>query len=409
MLGEHLSLLRNARFFLPSFPQHTHTYSPYADFGIAEQASSFHTPLRTLYHSKENRNVEGPEPSQAIHILEKNKQSKQTAHASRGAALARPPHGSFVRQPRLIACFALLRPETAVLSPSRTCGRSTTVTRGSETWANRYRTNTPKNPIVLAHGLMGFSELRLGAYVPPIHYWRGISDSLSTLSGPSNIITTSVPPSGSIEERAAKLGADIAAKAGGRAVNIVAHSMGGLDARYMISHLKPRDVKVLSLVTVATPHRGSAFADYLLGGQGPIKLANLYGLIERAGLGTQAFEQLTQRYMEGEFNPATPDSDEVRYFSYGACTDRPPLLSPFRQSHWVIEEAEGANDGLVSVASSRWGKYQGTLLDVSHLDLINWSNRLKWTLRKVWMGQTRTFNAVAFYLDIADMLAKEGL
>ncbi|EFQ28343.1 triacylglycerol lipase [Colletotrichum graminicola] len=268
---------------------------------------------------------------------------------------------------------------------------------------------TPRHPIVLAHGLMGFAELRLGSYVPPIHYWRGISESLRTLSGPSNIITTSVPPSGSIEERAAKLSADIAAKAGGRAVNIVAHSMGGLDARYMISHLKPANVKVMSLVTVATPHRGSAFADFLLDGRGPIRLANLYGLIERAGLGTQAFEQLTQKYMAEEFNPRTPDSDEVRYFSYGACTDRPPLLSPFRQSHRILEEAEGANDGLVSVASSRWGDYKGTLLDVSHLDLINWSNRLKWTLRKVWMGQTRTFNAVAFYLDIADMLAKEGL
>lgn len=26
-----------------------------------------------------------------------------------------------------------------------------------------------------------------------------------------------------------------------------------------------------------------------------------------------------------------------------------------------------------------------------------------------WMGMRRTFNAVAFYLDVADMLAKEGL
>ncbi|GJC98063.1 triacylglycerol lipase [Colletotrichum higginsianum] len=218
-----------------------------------------------------------------------------------------------------------------------------------------------------------------------------------------------VPPSASIEERAAALAADIAAKARGRAVNIVAHSMGGLDARYMISVLRPAGVSVASLVTVATPHRGSAFADFLLEGRGPIKLASLYGLIERAGLGTQAFDQLTQRYMEDEFNPRTPDRDDVRYFSYGACTSRPPLLSPFRQSHRILEGVEGANDGLVSVASSRWGKYQGTLLEVSHLDLINWSNRLKWTLRKVWMGQTRPFNAVAFYLDIADMLAKEGL
>lgn len=256
---------------------------------------------------------------------------------------------------------------------------------------------------------MGFAELRLGSYVPPIHYWHGISDALRALAGNPAVITAAVPPSGSIEERAAKLGADIAAKARGRSVNIIAHSMGGLDARYMISHLKPADVDVKSLVTVATPHRGSAFADFLINGQGPIKLANLYGLIERTGLGTKAFGQLTREYMEGEFNPKTPDSDKVRYFSYGACTSTPPLLSPFRQSHRILEEVEGANDGLVSVASSQWGDYKGTLVDVSHLDLINWSNRVRWTVRKVLMGQTRTFNAVAFYLDIADMLAKEGL
>jgi triacylglycerol lipase len=29
------------------------------------------------------------------------------------------------------------------------------------------------------------------------------------------------------------------------------------------------------------------------------------------------------------------------------------------------------------VESSRWGKYQGTLDNVSHLDLINWTNRLR--------------------------------
>lgn len=54
----------------------------------------------------------------------------------------------------------------------------------------------------------------------------------------------------------------------------------GLDSRYMISRLKPPNVKVLSLTTIASPHRGkcpsslvhsislmswagSAFADYV--------------------------------------------------------------------------------------------------------------------------------------------------
>jgi triacylglycerol lipase len=250
------------------------------------------------------------------------------------------------------------------------------------------RAETPKNPIVLAHGLFGFSELRLaGDYLPAIHYWFGIAEALRAKG--AEVITTSVPPSGSIQERAEKLGREIAAKAHGKSVNIVAHSMGGLDARYMISNLKPENVDVRSLVTVATPHHGSYYADYMLDGMGIVNPKSLYGVLGRVGLGTQAFAQLTRRYVVEEFNPSTPDREDVRYFSYGAVMDKPALLSPFRQGHRVLLEAEGPNDGLVSVRSARWGTYKGTLVGVSHLDLINWSNRLRWTVRQ-WLGHQRT-------------------
>ncbi|KND88898.1 Lipase 2 [Tolypocladium ophioglossoides CBS 100239] len=278
---------------------------------------------------------------------------------------------------------------------------------------------TPKYPIVLAHGLLGFSELSLSAALPPLQYWHGIKQAL-TAQGCPRVITASVPPSDAIEARAAKLAADIAAASAfdpspspsrPTPVNIIAHSMGGLDARYMISHLlrATPNVRVASLTTISTPHRGSTFADYLLKeGAGPIYLPKLYGVLQRAGLGTKAFAQLTTRYMADEFNPRTVDDPSVRYFSYGAVMNEPPLLSPFRLSYRVIGEAEGPNDGLVSVDSSRWGTYEGTLLGVSHLDLINWPNRVRWTVRE-WMGRKRTFNAIAFYLGITDMLAKEGL
>lgn len=273
---------------------------------------------------------------------------------------------------------------------------------------------TPKHPIVLAHGLLGFSELRVSALLPAIEYWHGIKQALA--ANRCAVITASVPPTGSIEERAAKLAADILAQTTTTttptqrpAVNIIAHSMGGLDARYMISCLKPHGVRVASLVTIATPHRGSAFADYLVErGAGPVHLPRLYGIMRRAGLGTSAFGQLTTRYMRDEFNPRVRDDAAVRYFSYGAAMEEPSLLGAFRLPYGIVGRAEGENDGLVSVQSSRWGQYCGTLMGVSHLDLINWSNRAAWTMRE-WMGMRRTFNAVAFYLDVADMLAKEGL
>ncbi|KAI1154469.1 Alpha/Beta hydrolase protein [Nemania diffusa] len=265
---------------------------------------------------------------------------------------------------------------------------------------------TPKLPIVLAHGLLGFAELHLTpGWIPPVSYWRGISEALQ--ANGVHVITTTVPPSGSIEQRAEKLARGIADAAGGREVNIIAHSMGGLDARYMISHLRPENVTVRSLVTVASPHHGSSFADFLFQEIGDQRLPEIYKLLERVGMETGAFEQLTSTFMKDNFNPRTPDDPGVSYFSYGAMMDPPSLLSPFRQSHGVISRDEGPNDGLVSVASAQWGSYKGTLVGVNHLDLINWTNRWKWMLRSL-VGITPGFNAIAFYLDIADMLAKEG-
>src|SRR5690606_23385320 len=46
-------------------------------------------------------------------------------------------------------------------------------------------------------------------------------------------------------------------------VNLVAHSMGGLDARHMISNHGLGDT-VGSLVTISTPHHGSPISDYVI-------------------------------------------------------------------------------------------------------------------------------------------------
>lgn len=80
---------------------------------------------------------------------------------------------------------------------------------------------TPKHPIVLAHGLLGFDELRLaGPLLPGVQYWRGIREAL-TMKG-VEVITATVPPSGSIEQRAEELARDIAVGAQGKDVNIIA-------------------------------------------------------------------------------------------------------------------------------------------------------------------------------------------
>ncbi|KAH7138643.1 Alpha/Beta hydrolase protein [Dendryphion nanum] len=282
--------------------------------------------------------------------------------------------------------------------------------------AIREHYDTPKHTLILAHGLLGFDELRIGGqYLPGLHYWRGIKEALAHKG--IEVLVAAVPPSGSIEARAEKLANSISEKAKGKDVNIIAHSMiaehftkrsSGLDSRYMISRLKPLDFNVLSLTTIATPHRGSAFADYMFESIGPRQIKRIYKVMESFGFETGAFSQLTRQYMTETFNPETPDVDGVRYYSYGASLE-PSSWSVFAASHSIIKRIEGGvNDGLVSVPSSQWGDYKGTLIGVSHLDLINWTNRLKWWIWEL-TGGKRKFNAIAFYLDISDMLAKEGL
>lgn len=88
--------------------------------------------------------------------------------------------------------------------------------------ALRNNYTTPKHPIILAHGLLGFDELRLaGPVLPGIEYWYGITQALSAKG--VEVITAAVPPSGSIEMRAARLAETIESKAHGKAVNIIAY------------------------------------------------------------------------------------------------------------------------------------------------------------------------------------------
>lgn len=141
--------------------------------------------------------------------------------------------------------------------------------------------------------------------------------------------------------------------------------------------MHPPNVEVLSLTTIATPHRGSAFADYLFNHIGRSNLPKVYKALDFFGIDSGAFRQLTEEYMIDKFNPRTPDVEGIRYYSFGA-SFQPQLTSVFRQSHRIVQQAEGPNDGLVSVASSQWGTYRGTIENVSHLDLINWTNRLRW-------------------------------
>ena len=90
-----------------------------------------------------------------------------------------------------------------------------------------------------------------------LHYFRGIVRHLETLGCHAHAVR--LPAAASVPERAQMLVDKIDAMAHDR-VDIIAHSLGGLDARYALSRLGLAR-RVRALVTVGTPHHGTPLAD----------------------------------------------------------------------------------------------------------------------------------------------------
>ncbi|GAA6034122.1 hypothetical protein JCM8097_000706 [Rhodosporidiobolus ruineniae] len=116
----------------------------------------------------------------------------------------------------------------------------------------------PRFPIVLCHGLYGFDVRGPGFF--RLHYW---GDLLKILRGKigAEVFVTAVPGTGSVKNRAQVLHKALEDTPAllNRDLNFVAHSMGGLDARYLISNIRPNLYRPRSLTTICTPHRGSEF------------------------------------------------------------------------------------------------------------------------------------------------------
>ena len=212
---------------------------------------------------------------------------------------------------------------------------------------------------------------------------------------------------GSIETKAQQLKEEIEAILAGTGagkVNIIAHSKGGLDAKYMMKSLGMTGC-VASFTTLCTPHTGSPIASFMLRFPNALLkyIAFWIDLVyriagDRHPDSLTACRQLCRVADEEEtelsgvfcqsFSSAITEKEKHVDFVMGI----PALLSR-------MIEKNVATDGLVPRDSAMFGQYRGDCIDgsVSHTEIIDFMVRDQY--------RDRVF---AFYSTLCEELAKLG-
>jgi triacylglycerol lipase len=243
---------------------------------------------------------------------------------------------------------------------------------------------TTRYPVVLVHGYAG-----VDSYFGVLDYFFDIHDRLEGLG--YDVYTPVTDAIATSETRAAQLLEVlevILVDTGISRMNIIAHSQGGLDARYIASAGgMDRSEIIASITTVSTPHRG-------------------------VGAVLWDFFSVQDFTLEGmaEFNAQIVDSPDVRYWSWSARSCG--VLSFGCQSDSDGESIDalliptftllsrfGESDGIVTTSSAVWGEHLG-LIYADHFDQVGQIADLE--------RRNDPFDHRAFYLSEVRRLAAAG-
>ncbi len=222
-------------------------------------------------------------------------------------------------------------------------------------------------PVVLHHGLFGRDAIRLGPL--RLSYFSKIDRAIADRG--HLVIQTRVHPTASVERRSRELKQQIldrleSAGQPRAKVLLIAHSMGGLDARYIVSKLGMAR-HVAAILTITAPHRGSPYADWIERNLG--QRIGLLPIVRKLGWDISAGIDLTTDAC-ARFNDEVPDHPDVRYASITCARPCHQMPAFALHSHSVISAIDGDNDGLVSLKSGVWGEHLGTW-PVDHWQAIN--------------------------------------
>jgi triacylglycerol lipase len=287
----------------------------------------------------------------------------------------------------------------------------------------------PPYPVVFVHGMAGFDALKVAGL--SMDYWGNTVEDLAARG--EDVYRVVLPPFDDDQARVKALEAqllDILAQSHSAKVNLIAHSQGGLDARLLVS---PAGLgwgdRVGTLVTVSTPHRGTQAANVLDGAASGLPdsvVDGLASLLQRSVYDVQSDPHLkAQLHAITEdatktFNATYVDDARVRYLSWagrsnlhtglGVCDDgvvanewwKVDVLLPVFSGIVIATEwglPPQVSDGLVTVASAKWGTFQGCV-PADHLDEVGMPN--------VNGADLTLFDSKQFYRDIVSELRAHG-
>lgn len=260
-------------------------------------------------------------------------------------------------------------------------------------------------PLVLVHGIF-FRDWQL------VNYWGRIPNEL--IRNGADIHYGGQQSAAAVSQSAEELKATVLKvlkETGAEKVNLIAHSKGGLDARYAITRLGLAPY-VASLTTINTPHRGCIFAQSLLK-RLPKKV--IHFITEKYNAVFHTLGDRDPDFLAGvvdltaakcaQFNKDTPDMPEVLYQSVMS-TMKGFSSAPFPLNlTWLLVKKydKEPNDGLVALSSAPWGNYLGNLTvphrrGLSHGDIID-------LVRENIPG----FDVREYYVELVKGLKEQGL
>lgn len=250
-------------------------------------------------------------------------------------------------------------------------------------------------PIILVHGV-ALREMK---------YFKAFGKIEESLKNEGyDVYTANTDGFGTIENNAEQLREiilGILERTGKEKINIIAHSKGGLDTKYMIGNLGMAD-KIASVTTLCTPHRGSEIATQIWRLPLWIKriiaffINTFYKIVgDKNPDSMRVCEQLKKNEDE---DPQISEDIYIQSYSTKITHGGDCLLMGVPMM--IYQKLDGEeNDGMVSVESSKYGNYRGECIDedVSHTQIVDFLAKRK-NRRKI----------LAFYVGLCKELKDMG-